>query len=652
MADQVPHRSLAVRLTSGFAKISEGHRVVPVGPLGAVVTAVSLVLTAYLMWYALWGLSNRHLLGSLFLLAILPMIFVTTSASKAIERITVWDYALAAVSVALAGYFVANRDFYYDIIEGITPISGLEKSISILLVAISVEACRRTIGWGLTAVVVVLLLYVMFGHLLEGGLHHDVIDLEYFVTMQTVTQNGIFGVPLQVAATYAFLFMLFGSLYQRAGGGQLFFDLAAAVAGRSVGGPAKASVVSSGLYGSISGSPVADVVTTGPITIPLMMRVGIPARRAGAIEAAASAGGALLPPVMGSAAFLMVEFTGISYDQIIKAGVFAGLLYYFGVFLLIHFEARRFNDGRIAEEDLVTLAGALRRGWFHLLPIAALIYFLVAGYTPTYVAAGSSAFVVAISWLNPNPSDRLGPSALAASCRDTVFRMAVLAGAVLAAGIIIGCIELTGLTGKFTLMMFYLAGDVLMLALAATAVVLILLGMGMPTQGVYIMGVALLAPVLVLDYKFDVLPTHMFLLYFSSLSAITPPLAVACFAAGTIAGANPMSIAFYAVKLGIAGFILPFFFIFNPGLLLVGSALDVLSAVSIGIVLVIASMIAVHGWIGQQPLAAWQRIAFAALAAAMVAPLPVVQYPAAVVALVALAALQIVQRAHAERRAS
>jgi TRAP transporter 4TM/12TM fusion protein len=324
-------------------------------------------------------------------MAMLPIIFETTTASKSLDHITPLDHVLALVSIGVGIYYVLNNAFYYNLVEGLTIISPIEKAVGVLLVALSVEACRRTIGWGLTSVVVVLLAYVVFGHMLVGGLYHDAIGLEYFIEMQSITNNGIFGVPLQVAATYAFLFMLFGGFYHHAGGGQLFFDLASALAGRAVGGAAKVSVVSSGLYGSISGSPTADVVTTGPITIPLMMRVGVPAVRAGAIEAAASTGGALLPPVMGSAAFLMVEFTGIPYQEIIKAGLLAGLLYYVGVFAMIHFDAQRFGEGGIEEQHIVGLGTALRRGWRHVLPIVGLLYFLVEGYSPTTHAVAPAA---------------------------------------------------------------------------------------------------------------------------------------------------------------------------------------------------------------------------------------------------------------------
>ena len=363
MTDVTAARALLGGVGRIFSLTGEGNRLLPSGVLRVYIAVVSLLLTGYITWYALFSSSNRHLHAAFFIVGVLPIVFLTTTGSKAYTRLNVVDLILAAVSLAVGVYYVLNDDYYYNFVEGITSIPALEQAVGVVLVALSVEACRRTIGWGLTSVVLVLIAYVAFGQLLEGELHHDAIDLPYFLTLQTLTHVGIFGAPIQVAATYAFLFVLFGAFYQRAGGGQLFFDLAAVAAGRTVGGPAKACVVSSGLYGSISGSPTADVVTTGPITIPLMKRVGVSSVRAGAIESSASTGGALLPPVMGAVAFMMVEFTGIPYAEIIIAGSIIALLYYFGVFLLIHFEAQRLNEGRIAEEDIVGLKAALKRGW-------------------------------------------------------------------------------------------------------------------------------------------------------------------------------------------------------------------------------------------------------------------------------------------------
>ncbi|MDA0261396.1 MAG: TRAP transporter fused permease subunit [Proteobacteria bacterium] len=645
MSDLDQGRGIGARIGHFLSLTGEGHRSIPGGFIRYYLWTISVLLTGYITWYALFSSSNRHLHAAFFIVGVLPIVFLTTTISKAFPRLTVFDYLLAALSFAVGAYYVLNDAYYYNFVEGITAIPVLEQAIGVTLVALSVEACRRTIGWGLTSVVIILLTYVAFGHLLGGELYHDPIDLPYFLTLQSLTHVGIFGAPVQVAATYAYLFVLFGAFYQRAGGGQLFFDIAAIVAGRSVGGAAKACVVSSGLYGSISGSPTADVVTTGPITIPLMKRVGVSAIRAGAIESSASTGGALLPPVMGAVAFMMVEFTGIPYAEIIVAGIIIALLYYFGVFLMIHYEAQRFGEGQIDEADIVTLRVALKRGWVHILPIFALVYFLVNGYSPTYVAAGSTVFVVFASWLNPDPKGRIGPRMFVESCTDTVYRIAVLTGAVLGAGAIIGCIELSGLAGKFTLMLYYVAGDGTVAILIASSVVLILLGMGMPTPGVYIMGVALIAPVLVIDLGLPLLEAHLFMLYFACMSAITPPMATACFSAATIAEANPMVIAVYAVKQGIAGFVLPFYFVFNPGVLGLGSVIDVVSATFIGMMLVVVACLAVHGWMAHVKLPAWLRLGLVATGIALIYPRPETQYAAAAIAAVVYIVLHLRARA-------
>lgn len=629
-------------LSRAYYLTGEGNRLTPRGAVSLLLKAAAVGLSVYISWYAFYGVTNTHFHGAVFLLVMLPVIFLTTTASRAIERITRVDYGLAVLSAAISLYYILNDQFYRTLIEGVTSIPDREIAIGLVLVVLSVEACRRTVGWGLTGVLVILFAYVFLGHLLEGELHHDPIDLPYFIQLQTVLSvDGIFGTPLEVAATYAFLFVLFGSFYQRAGGGQFFFEISTALCGRAVGGPAKACVVSSALYGSISGSPTADVVTTGPITIPLMVRMGMTTRRAAAIEAAASSGGALLPPVMGTVAFLMVGFTGLPYASIIQAGALVAILYYVGVFLAVHFEAKRSNQSQISEDEIFSVASAIRRGWRQLLPIAGLLYFLVEGYTPTYVAAGGTLFVVLLSWLNRQAETRIGPFNFIESCMETVFRMAALTGAVLAAGAIIGAVEMTGLPGKFTLMVNYVSAGNIVIVLIATALVVILLGMGTPAVSSYIMGVALLAPVLMVDFGVSLLQTHMFLLYFSCMSAITPPLATACFAAAAIAQVNPISIAMYAVKIGFAGFVLPFFFIFNPGLLMIGSTFDIVTAVIAGCGLVLASLIGMLGTIGQSRLPLPIRLPFVAAAFAMIYPLNWLQLTlTAIVVLAYFAALR------------
>jgi TRAP transporter 4TM/12TM fusion protein len=488
------------------------------------------------------------------------------------------------------------------------------------------ELCRRAVGFGLTAVLLVLLAYVAFGQYIPGSFSHAGINYRYFLEMQTIGTDGLFGDPVYVAAKYAFLFVLFGNLFVISGGAQLFFDVAAAVTGRSIGGPAKACVVSSALYGTVSGSPVADVATTGPITIPIMKRLGMSPERAGAIEASSSIGGALLPPVMGAVAFLMSDFTGIPYYLIAWYALLPSLGYYLGVFALVHFEAVRLNLGRVPEHEIVGLRVALRRNWPSVIPIAVLVWLLVSGYSAAYVAAGSALSVIVTSWFRRETA--IGTVRFVDACVETCHAMVPLTAAVAAGGIIIGAIELTGLAGKFTLLLFQLSGGLLVPSLLLAGVVLILLGTGMPTTATYIMGVALLAPVFVGKFGLPVMEVHMFMLFYASLSAITPPVAVAAFAAAAIAGANPFKLAPYACKLAVGGFVLPFFFVFNPGILMQGGVLQVLSDTVVATVLVLAASLVLHGFVRQQPIPLALRGVFLLLAFAMAVPRLPVQYAA------------------------
>jgi TRAP transporter 4TM/12TM fusion protein len=453
---------------------------------------------------------------------------------------------------------------------------------------------------------------------MPGPLKHENFGIPYFIEMMTITENGIYGAPLEVAATYAFLFVLFGSFYEKSGGGRLFFDLAGAATGRMRGGAAKACVTASGLYGSISGSPTADVATTGPLTIPIMRKMGVPAARAGAIEATASSGGAMLPPVMGAVAFIMSDITNIPYASICWASVVPALLYYYSIYLLVHNEAVRNDEPRMPEADIVPLGRALAGGWRHLLPIGALIALLVAGYTPVYVAAGATAAVIVLSWFHRPTA--IGPRRFVECCTDTITQLVPLVGAVAAAGVVIGAIEISALAGKFTLLISALSGGLLVPTLVLSALFLILLGMGMPTPAVYIMGAALLAPVLRGAFGLPEMQVHLFMLYFACLSAITPPVAVANFAAGAIAGVNPMALGPYAVKLAIGGFILPFYFIFNPGLNMQGGPLYVLECILFAVAMVTFASFAMQGFLGPKPIRWPLRLVLLACAVATVSP--------------------------------
>jgi TRAP transporter 4TM/12TM fusion protein len=574
-----------------------------------------------LLRFATWARATTayfHLDIAIFIAITFPIAFLTTTAHPRRSDLAWTDIALAATSCAVALYYIVLNDRFLNWSRGFSQPTTADIVVGIALVALVIELCRRSVGWGLTALVLVLLVFTVFGHWMPGPLRHDNFGVPYFIEMMTIMENGVFGAPLEVAATYAFLFVLFGSFYEKSGGGQLFFELASAVTGRMRGGAAKACVTASGLYGSISGSPTADVATTGPLTIPIMKKMGIPAARAGAIEATASSGGAMLPPVMGAVAFIMSDLTNIPYAKIAWASVLPALLYYYSIYLLVHNEAVRNNEARLPEEQIVPLPRALKNGWRHLLPIGALIALLVAGYTPVYVAAGATAAVIVLSWFHRPTA--IGPRRFVECCTDTISQLVPLVGAVAAAGVVIGAIEISALAGKFTLLINMLAGGLLVPTLLLSAVFLVLLGMGMPTPAVYIMGAALLAPVLRGVFNLPEMQVHLFMLYFACLSAITPPVAVANFAAGAIAGVNPMALGPYAVKLAIGGFILPFYFLFNPGLNMEGGVLYILECVVFAVAMVTFASFAMQGYLGLRGIAWPLRLVLIACAIATVSP--------------------------------
>jgi TRAP transporter 4TM/12TM fusion protein len=580
-----------------------------------------VVLPGTLAAFAAWArayTANWHLDIAIFIAITFPIAFLTTTANPSRRGLSWMDVGLAAASAAVALYYIVFSDRFLNWSRGFSQPSSADVLAGLALLALVIELCRRSVGWGLTALVLVLLVFTVFGRWMPGPLRHENFGVPYFIEMMTITENGIFGAPLEVAATYAFLFVLFGSFYERAGGGQLFFELASGLTGRMRGGAAKACITASGLYGSISGSPTADVATTGPLTIPIMTRMGVPPARAGAIEAAASSGGAMLPPVMGAVAFIMSDLTNIPYRSIAWASVLPALLYYYSIYLLVHNEAVRHREARLPEAEIVPLARALANGWRHLLPIGALIFLLVAGYTPVYVAAGATAAVIVLSWFHRPTA--IGPRRFVECCTDTITRLVPLVGAVAAAGVVIGAIEISALAGKFTLMISMLSGGYLIPTLLFSAVFLVLLGMGMPTPAVYIMGAALLAPVLRGVFNLPEMQVHLFMLYFACLSAITPPVAVANFAAGAIAGVNPMALGPYAVKLAIGGFILPFYFLFNPGLNMEGGAPYIAECVIFAIAMVTCASFAMQGFLGVRHIAWPLRLLLFACAAATVSP--------------------------------
>lgn len=572
--------------------VSTGVRRYPHGLMGHVFRAFAVCIAIYTIWaaaFSTWDLVARTIV---FLCMMLVLTFPLVGHSERADpdHPSVLDWILSAASLACLAFFLNEVE---TIAVRITLFDPLPLSYWIfggLILLLSLEAARRTVGMGLTGLVLVLMVYNLTGHLLTGPLKHGIITPDHFLDIMVFTTDGLFGIPIQVTASYAFLFVLFGVLLERAGGGEFFFGLAAAISGRRVGGPAKVAVSSSALFGMLSGSPTSDVMTTGSVTIPIMIRLGYSRVLASAVEVAASTGGSILPPVMGSAVFIMAEFTGISYLSIAVASIVPALLYYLGVYTQVHLRSLKLGLRSLPEDQIPEILTTLKSGGAFIVPLVTLVSALLAGYTPTMVALYGALSVLAV-WLLRWRTFTV--SKLYGAVAQATFNMVAVTGACAAAGMVIGGITMTGLAGKVSELLVLAAGSSLALTLIISAALTIFLGMGMPTPAAYALAAALLAPTLVKVFGLPMMQAHLFLLYFAVLSAMTPPVAVAAYAAAAIAHDNPMKIAVAACRFSMAAFILPFAFIYDPAILLEGSPLDILiSAITVGLAVVLVSVAA------------------------------------------------------------
>lgn len=588
--------------------------------MGVAVTLYGALFAAWVIYANLFVISDRLVIGILFISGVFTLLFLAVGGSqKAPDNPTILDWALAAASAACGVYFFMTADAISIRISLLEPFTPAQFWFGTTLLVLTLEATRRTTGMGLTAVVLLFLIYNWFGYLLPPPFGHGVRDFEYLLDVLVFTTDGLFGVPIQVVASFVFLFVLFGTLLAKAGGGEFFFNLAASMTGKTRGGPAKIAVISSGLYGTISGSATSDVVTTGSITIPMMKRLGYKPRFAGAVEVAASTGGSAMPPIMGSAAFILAEYTGVPYREVVYAAIIPALLYYVGVFSQVHLRAVR-HDLKPVSDDVPTLLRTFSTGWVFVIPIGVIVGALMYGYSPT-MTAGLGALAVLIATMLV-ASTRMNPWQIIQALAETTLRILPVAAACAAAGLVIGGLSMTGLGMKAANLIIALSGGDVYLTLILAAVIAIILGLGMPTPSAYILSAVLVAPALV-RLGFPLLESHLFLLYFAVLSALTPPIAVAAMAAAAIAEDDPFAIAFDAVKLAAVGFLLPFLFLWNPALVGQGSILDVGLVVLGGVVAAFSIAVAIEGVL-ERTVPRIERVGLCAAGIAAVAPVTLV----------------------------
>lgn len=503
------------------------------------------------------------------------------------------DAALAVIALS-GGVWIALRYPDLSMVAAIDPAGVLWVSLAIL--ATLLLALFRVAGWPLTAVVLAFAAYGLWGSALPGQFQALPVSPERLFAQLAMDTGGVLGTPLAIGATVVVVFVLFGRLLDHFGGAAFFTDLATAAMGGFRGGAAKISVVASALFGSISGSAVSNVVTTGVVTIPLMRRAGFRAETAGGIEAVASTGGQMMPPVMGAAAFLMAEFLEISYAEVVLVALVPALLYYFALFVQADLVAARDGISGVPAADRPAAGPVLQAGWAFTLPFVGLIWALfVWNYQPA--AAGLVAGVILLSVAVVLPAARAGLRprrliAAIASGGEGFAQIVVITGA---AGIVIGVLNETGLGFGLTSYLVGFARDDVLILLVLAALVSIVLGMGMPTVAVYVLLAALVAPSLT-RLGIDPKAAHLFVLYFGMMSMITPPVAIAAFAAASLSGAGPMRTAIAAMRFGWPAFVLPFAFAYNPALILQGGVGDTILAITTAGSGVFLVSVALAGW--------------------------------------------------------
>ena len=544
----------------------------------------------------------------------LGSIFLTKPFARGKRGSLPWyDGALALLSIGTL-FFIAydyqrfQLDFPYQTVEMLV-IGGL-------VFALVMEALRRATGWVLFTIVLLFMGYALVGHLVPApltGRSNTLAELMPYLAFDT---NAALGTPMSVAAVIVILFIFFGRLLVNSGCGEFFIDLATAGMGRRRGGSAKVSVMASALFGSISGSAISNVATTGVITIPLMRRSGYTNTQAGAIETIASTGGQLMPPIMGAAAFLMAEFLEIPYAEVVLAALIPAVFYYFAVFVQVDLIAARGNI-KVIEKDLPKVSAVLKAGWHFLIPFAVLLFALFYLNAEAEIAALYAAIAIIGGGLLKSYNGRkLRPGQVVSAFSEAGLAMLELIIIVAAAGIVIGILNITSGGFALTLFLVQMGGSNLALLLAISAGVCILLGMGMPTSGVYVLLAALVAPALI-ETGIDRLAAHMFILYFGMMSMITPPIALAAFAAATISGAKPMQTGFESMKLGWVAYIVPILFVLSPSLIMNGETGDIVFNTATAVAGVYVVSVAVVGYFARPLPAALRTVLVVAGLAAM-----------------------------------
>ncbi|MDQ0243859.1 TRAP transporter 4TM/12TM fusion protein [Bacillus fengqiuensis] len=527
-----------------------------------------LAFSLFQLYTAIFGVFTAQIQRSIHLGFALALIFLLFPASRKRKKskfqITWYDAVFSLLGLVVGSYWPLFID---DLVNRVGQVTSLDFMVGILAMVLILEATRRVVGLPITIIVIVFLLYALYGPYMPGFLAHRGLSIERLVQTMFFTTEGILGTPLGVSATYIFLFLIFGSFLIKTGVGNYFNDLSIFIAGRRIGGPAKVAIFSSALQGTISGSSVANVVTSGAFTIPMMKRLGYSKEFAGAVEASSSTGGQIMPPIMGAAAFLMVEFIGggISYWDIAKAAAIPAILYFAGIWIMTHFEAKRIGLRGLTKEEIPSKKEIFKNIYL-LVPIVAVVVLLMSGMSVTRSALISIVITIVGSAIRKET--RISVRDFFDALVDGARTALGVAAATAAAGMIVGVVTKTGLGLKLANGLIDLAGGSMILTLFFTMVAALILGMGSPTTANYVITSTIAAPALIL-LGAPALSAHLFVFYFGIIADITPPVALAAFAASGVSGGEPIKTGILSSKLAIAAFIIPYIFVLSPEMLMI-----------------------------------------------------------------------------------
>lgn len=574
-----------------------------VGVSGIIVSLVAFTASVYHLYTGFFGQPEAYLHRVIHVTLMIWITLMIYAAFKAPAngKMPWYDILIVLGWLTSMGYLFYEYDWIVEHIGHTETFATYQIILAFGGIAIVLEACRRAIGWPLMALAFSIFMFAFLGPYLPGFLHHEgyspslVADNQYFLT------DGLFGLPTHISANFIFLFIVFGAFLEKSGFGQFTIDFATAIAGSFRGGPAKIAVLSSGLMGSISGSSTANAVITGSFTIPMMKKIGFKDYMAGAVEAAASTGGLIMPPVMASAGFLMSEYTGIAYVDVMKFILIPAILYFLAVGIMVHIYAVKVKSPTVPRDELPSIKKTIMDRGHLALPLLILIYLLVAGYSPGYAVVRCIIAIVIVSWFRKQT--RMGPRVIWDALVQGGLQATIVAVAIITSGIMVGIFDLSGVAIRFSGLIVDLAGGHLLLALVYVMITAIILGMGLPLSSAYIVQVGIAIPALVTMLKGFDLPAeaivpqaHLFVIFFCAFSAITPPTAPTSYAAAAIAQSPVLPTALEAMKLALPAFVLPYVFVANSALLMIGTPVEIITTVLFAVCGMVAMGVAVQSY--------------------------------------------------------